>query len=81
VDFAHPKIAKCFQIKKNVTAKYKFDIHSKEEKKKMSLVKKLSKEETILLNKDKLLVCVDTGEEDKTQVQYCFVSRQNVVFI
>jgi len=64
-----------------VTAKYKSDIRSKEEKKKFLSIQKLSNEEIILQNKNKLLVCVDIEDEDKNQVQYCFVSREIVKLV
>lgn len=64
-----------------MTAKYKSDIRSKEEKKKFLSIQKLSNEEIILQNKNKLLVCVDIEDEDKNQVQYCFVSREIVKLV
>lgn len=72
------KMAKTFRLKKDISTKYKSDIQTKEIEKKAATVKRLSNEELIMLNKDKLLVCVDHDEDITEQLQYCFVTREIV---
>ena len=74
------KMTKTFRLKKDISTKYKSDIQTKEIEKKAATVKKLSNEELIMLNKDKLMVCVDNDEDITAQLQFCFVTR-NIVNI
>lgn len=69
---------KLFRLKNDVAAKYKFKFHAEQKRKKILAQRILTNEEIIMMNKDKVLVCVDENQSDVNKLRYCFVTRHVV---